>query len=125
MNILILLMKNWMIKNSMKKIDLKKIDKATIIRVTLLICAIINQIIAALGSTTFAQSSEYQIISTIVLVIIAVVNAWENNDITYFASLGTQVLNALEDGHVSEEEVQKLLDKALENKSDESEGDNL
>ena len=109
----------------MKNLDLKKIDKASIIRIILLICAIINQIIAVLGSTSFAQSFEYQVISTAVLVIIAVVTAWENNDITYFASLGTQVLNALEDGHVTEEEVQKLLDKALENKSDESEGDNL
>ena len=109
----------------MKKIDFKKIDKATIIRVILLICAIINQIIAVIGSTTFAQSFEYQIISTIVLVVTALVTAWENNDITYFAQLGTQILNALQDGTITEEEVQKLLDKTLENTSDESEGDNL
>ena len=41
----------------------------------------------------------------------SLVSAWENNDWTYYAKLGTGVLDALEDGKITVEEVQELLDK--------------
>lgn len=36
-------------------------------------------------------------------------NAWKNNDFTFAAKLGTEVMNALKDGKITEEEVKGLL----------------
>lgn len=86
-------------------------DKGTIIRSTTLVLAMANQVIAIIGASTFANSVWYQIASVVVTVISSLVSAWENNDWTYYAKLGTGVLDALEDGKITVEEVQELLDK--------------
>ena len=87
------------------------VDKGTIIRSTTLVLAMANQVIAIIGASTFANSVWYQIASVVVTVISSLVSAWENNDWTYYAKLGTGVLDALEDGKITVEEVQELLDK--------------
>lgn len=91
---------------------LKKVDKSTIIRTVTLILAIANEIVAVIGASSFANHMWYQILSLSVLCITSVVNAWENNDWTFFARVGTAVLDALEDGKVTIEEVQEILDKS-------------
>ena len=98
----------------MKKIlkKLKSVDKGTIIRSAALVLAIINQVIAVIGATSFASATWYQIVSIIATVLTALINAWENNDWTYFARLGTKVLDALEDGKLTKEEVLEMLEKS-------------
>ena len=93
------------------KDKLAAVDKGTIIRSTTLVLAMANQVIAIIGASTFANSVWYQIASVVVTVISSLVSAWENNDWTYYAKLGTGVLDALEDGKITVEEVQELLDK--------------
>lgn len=93
------------------KAKLATVDKGTIIRSITLVLAMANQIIAIIGSTTFASSMWYQVASLVVTIITSLVSAWENNDWTYYAKLGTGVLDALEDGKITAEEVQELLDK--------------
>ncbi len=93
------------------KDKLATVDKGTIIRSTTLVLAMANQVIAIIGASTFANSVWYQIASVVVTVISSLVSAWENNDWTYYAKLGTGVLDALEDGKITVEEVQELLDK--------------
>lgn len=93
------------------KDKLATVDKGTIIRSTTLVLAMANQVIAIIGASTFASSVWYQIASVVVTVISSLVSAWENNDWTYYAKLGTGVLDALEDGKITVEEVQELLDK--------------
>lgn len=93
------------------KDKLATVDKGTIIRSTTLVLAMANQVIAIVGASTFANSVWYQIASVVVTVISSLVSAWENNDWTYYAKLGTGVLDALEDGKITVEEVQELLDK--------------
>ena len=97
----------------MKKIleKLKGVDKGTIIRSAALVLAIINQVIAVLGATSFASALWYQIVSIIATIATALISAWENNDWTYFAKLGTKVLDALEDGKLTKAEVIELLKK--------------
>lgn len=97
----------------MKKIieKLKSVDKGTIIRSATLILAIINQVIAVIGATSFASATWYQIVSIIATVVTSIISAWENNDWTYFARLGTDVLDALEDGKITKEEVTEMLEK--------------
>lgn len=88
---------------------LKSLDKGTVIRTAALIAAILNQIVAVIGATSFAGAAWYQILSISATVITAVIAAWENNDFTYFARLGTKVLEALKDGKVTPEEVKNLF----------------
>lgn len=94
------------------KAKLASVDNGTIARSIVLVVAIANQIVAIIGSSSFATSPWYQVASIIVTVISSIVNAWENNDWTYYAKLGTGILDALEDGKITVDEVQGLLDKA-------------
>lgn len=100
------------------KAKIASVDNGTLARSITLIIAIANQIVAIVGASTFATSMWYQVASIIVTVITSIVNAWENNDWTYYAKLGTGVLDALEDGKITADEVQKLLDKAKDDKTE-------
>lgn len=98
----------------MKKLveKIKSLDKGTVFRTLSLILAISNQVIAAIGATSFATSPVYQTISIVVTIITVAIAAWKNNDFTYFAQLTTGLLRALKDGKIDENEVKELLDKA-------------
>jgi SPP1 family holin len=93
----------------MKKIldRIKSLDKGTIIRTLVLIVTIINQVVAFISQL----SGWYLGLSIVALVISAVIAWWSNNDITPAAQLATKMLNALQDGKISAEEVKELLDK--------------
>ena len=89
---------------------IKAIDKKTLCRTFLQFLAYVNQIIALIGQTTWANAEWYQWVSFGFTAAITIVTWWNNNDITAFARLGTRVLDALEDGTITEEEVIALLD---------------
>lgn len=97
----------------MKKLieKLKAVDKGTLIRSISLVVAILNQVVAVIGASSFANAVWYQILSIVATVVTSVWAAWENNDWTFFARLGTKVLNALEDGKITKEEVEGLFRK--------------
>lgn len=105
----------------MKKLieKIKSLDKGTIIRSVLLVCTIANQIVAALGSTSFASHPAYQVCSIILTVVMSAITAWKNNDFTYFAQLGSGVMHALKDGKITIEEVKILLKEMEEEKLEE------
>ena len=107
----------------MKKIleKIKSLDKGTIFRTISLILAIANQVVAVIGATSYASSPIYQTVSIILTTITTVIAAWYNNDFTYFAQLTTEVLKALKDGRIDENEVKELLDKAQGKKNTEEE----
>jgi SPP1 family holin len=86
---------------------IKSLDKGTIIRTLVLIVTIINQVVAFISQS----SGWYLGLSITALVISAVIAWWSNNDITPAAQLATKILNALQDGKISAEEVKELLDK--------------
>lgn len=89
-----------------------KIGKGTIIRSLSLLAAIINQVIAVIGASSFASATWYQILSVVATIVVALINAWENNDWTFFARMGTKVLDALHDGKITVDEVKNLIDRA-------------
>lgn len=100
------------------KAKIASVDNGTLARSITLIIAIANQIVAIVGASTFATSTWYQVASIIVTVVTSIVNAWENNDWTYYAKLGTGILDALEDGKITADEVQELLNKAKDDKAE-------
>lgn len=91
------------------KEKLKNLDRGTLFRVLALVIAIVNQIVAVAGANSFASSTVYQVISVSATVIVSLTAAWENNDFTGFARLSTKVLDALEDGKITPDEVTKLF----------------
>lgn len=95
----------------MKKIidKIKSIDRGTLVRTIVLAIAAINQVVAFIGKTTFASADWYQWLSLVVLIVTAIVAWWENNDITSFAQLGTKIVDALEDGKITTDEVKDIL----------------
>ena len=104
--------------NKLKE-KIKNLDKGTVIRVAALAAAILNQIVAVIGATSFADALWYQILSISATVITAIIAAWENNDFTYFARLATKVLDALQDGKITPDEVKNLFS---EGDGDENDG---
>jgi len=93
-------------KNIIAKI--KSLDKGTKIRTIALIISVINQGVALLIPH---DSSVYIWISFVLLIVNSAISYWENNDWTEAAKLGTEVLDALQDGKITTEEVKELLDK--------------
>lgn len=88
---------------------MKKIDKGTICRTILQLLVYINQGIAIIGSTSFAQSITYQWISFAVTVLITAMTYWYNNDWTSIALCCRDVFDALKDGKLTKEEVETFI----------------
>ena len=88
------------------------INKAVLIRTIVLIVAILNQIASVVAQFGFNCPLWYLIASWVFTSVTVFINAWENNDWTKAATYGTAVLDALEDGKLTEDEVKDLLNKA-------------
>ena len=93
----------------MKKLisKFKALDKGTKVRTIALIVTSLNQGVALLSH----DSPIYIWISFVLLTVSAVIAWWENNDITPSAQLATKVLDALQDGKITTEEVKQLVEK--------------
>ena len=95
----------------MKKLTeyFKRMDKGTIIRTILVVCAFVNQILATLELTSWADSEIYRIISLVVTIVMAAVCYWYNNDWTKLALLTRDVFDLCQDGKIEEKEVQQFI----------------
>lgn len=87
------------------------IKPATIARIGALLVALANQFLIMFGQDVlpFTEDMTYQVISLIVTVIISAINAWYNNDVSETALLCGRVFDALSDGKITEEEIEKIL----------------
>lgn len=94
----------------MKKLiaKFKALDKGTKIRTIALIVSVINQGVALLIPHNL---SAYIWLSFVLLIANSGISYWENNDWTQAAKLGTEVLDALQDGKITTEEVKALVEK--------------
>jgi uncharacterized protein with gpF-like domain len=55
-------------------------------------------------------NESWEWVSLISAFILAVWNAWKNNDFTFAAKVGTKVMNAIKDGKITADEVKEFLD---------------
>ena len=92
----------------------KNIKPSTIARIGALFIAIINQCLAIFGHNILpiTENMAYQVVSLVAVVVIAAINAWYNNDISKVALLCGGVFDALSDGKITEEEIEKMLAEA-------------
>ena len=91
------------------KSRLAPIDKGTIARTVAQILAYLNQIVALIGNTSFADAAWYQWLSLGATFLTTAISWWNNNDVTSAARWGTKVVEALKDGKLTEDEVKRLL----------------
>lgn len=87
------------------------VKPATIARIGALLVALVNQGLVMFGQDIlpFTENMAYQVVSLVAVVVIAAINAWYNNDISKVALLCGGVFDALSDGKVTEEEIEKML----------------
>jgi SPP1 family holin len=92
----------------------KNIKPATIARLGALLVALINQCLIIFGRDVlpFTENMAYQVVSLVAVIVIAAINAWYNNDISKVALLCGGVFDALSDGKITEEEIEKMLTDA-------------
>ena len=91
-------------------------DKKLLIRILCLAFALLNSILTFAGLNPIAVSNNvaYEIISISVTVVVVFWNAWKNNNFTQFAKLAQKVLDALKDGTITAEKIEKLLTEKKE-----------
>ena len=96
---------------------LKTLKKGTVVRTILQILAYVNQLIALLGSTSFANNAVYQWIAFAITVIITAISYWYNNDWSKFAQVSGDIFDMLKDGRITPEELAAFTSK-YEKKTD-------
>ena len=77
------------------------------IRLIAMAVSIIATIVLNILPDATASAEWVSLIATFAL---AAWNAWKNNDFTFAAKLGTEVMQAIKDGKITEDEVKELLD---------------
>ena len=90
---------------------MNKIKLGTFIRTVLQILAYVNQIVAVLGATSFANSCVYQLISLGITIVITALSYWYDNDWTSGAKLCSDIFNMVKDGKITEEELKEFMKK--------------
>ncbi len=97
----------------MKKIieKLKSLDKGTVIRTVLQILVYINQIVALIGRTTFANAVWYQWVTLGLTIAITGLSYWYNNDWSSIAQVTRDIFDMLEDGKITKEEIDEFIKK--------------
>ena len=88
-----------------------KIKVSTIARIGALLVALANQGLAIFGrgELPFTENMTYQVITLVATIVLAVITAWKNNDITKVARLAGEVFDSLKDGKITEEEIETML----------------
>lgn len=74
-----------------------KVKTSTIVRTALLVLAIINNLLSVFGKPVLPITDEQLelIVSTIITVVVALINWWKNNSYTKAAIEGDQLMNRL------------------------------
>lgn len=88
-----------------------KIKGATIARIAALFVACVNEVLILFGQNVlpFTGNETYQAVSLAVMIIIAVINAWYNNDISKVALICARLFDALQDNKLTEDELKQII----------------
>lgn len=97
----------------MKKIidKIKSLDKGTVIRTVLQALVYINQIVALIGRTTFANAVWYQWMTLGLTIAITALTYWYNNDWSSAAQTVRDIFDMLSDGKITKEEIDEFIKK--------------
>lgn len=97
---------------------LKKIPTKTYISIVMVVIAVINHILLAMGKPVLVIGEETvtYTVNTAIDILLIGYTAWKNNSVTDYAILTDSLLYYLRDGKISKEELEQFI---KEHKSDE------
>lgn len=97
----------------MKKLinKIKSLDKGTIIRTIMQFAVYVNQFIAVLGLSSYADSKLYQWITFGLTLIVTIISYWYNNDWTNFSFVARDIFDMMKDGTIKPEEAEEFIAK--------------
>lgn len=98
------------------KINLKQIPKNTWVSIAMIIVVIINHILSIIGKPliNLGESQITMIVNIIFDTVVLGYAAWKNHSFTDYAQLADEVLYALRDGKITQEEIKNLVNKIPE-----------
>lgn len=87
-------------------------DTSMIVRAIVLVFALVNQILTAIGKNPlpFSDDTLYEIVTVIVTIIASAWAWWKNNNITSAAKLGQTIVTYIKSGKLSEETVKAFIE---------------
>ena len=99
-----------------------KIKASVIARIGALIVVLVNQFLVLFGKEMlpFTENMAYQVISLIVTAVVACVNCWYNQDVTKIALITRRLFDALNDGDITEDELEAIV-RSAENEEEAAE----
>ena len=97
----------------MNKINLKGVTTEAVTGVVILFVALVNAIFQMFGINTIpiADNDISEVISTVFLIITTLYNVYKNRNITIASQKAQDITDAIKNGELLIEDVQKLLDK--------------
>lgn len=95
----------------MNKINISKIRPHTWISIVMVILALVNYVLMAVGKPiiNFGEDQVTYLVNTVMNVIFILYPAWKNNSVTDKAAIADDVLYALRDGKISKEEIENFI----------------
>lgn len=95
-------------------------DKKLIIRLVVLVLVLLNTVLALCGVTAVnvSDNTVYEIVSVSATIVVALWNAYKNNNFTTASKLAQSVLDALKDGSLSQDRVEEILKESKDKTSE-------
>lgn len=100
---------------------IKSLKFGTIMRTILQILVYANQILIFIGKTPWATHPIYIWVSFAVTILVTLASYWYNNDWSKAAQISGEILDMLEDGKITKEEMQAFIDKRRAEKASKEE----
>ena len=102
----------------MTKINIKNIKPHTWISLVMVIIALLNYVLTAIGKPiiNIGEDQITYVVNTVMNLAFIIYPAWKNNSVTDNAQMADEVLYALRDGKISKEELEMFI---TNHKSDE------
>lgn len=102
----------------MTKINIKNIKPHTWISLVMVIIALLNYVLTAIGKPiiNIGEDQITYVVNTVMNLAFIIYPAWKNNSVTDNAQMADEVLYALRDGKISKEELEMFI---ANHKSDE------
>lgn len=97
----------------MNKINLKGVTAEAVTGVLILVVALVNAVLQMFGINTIpiADNDVSEVVSTIFLIVTTLYNVYKNRNITIASQKAQDITDAIKNGELLIEDVQKLLDK--------------
>lgn len=97
----------------MNKINLRGVTAEAVTGVLILVVALVNAVLQMFGFNTIpiADNDVSEVVSTVFLIVTTLYNVYKNRNITIASQKAQDITDAIKNGELLIEDVQKLLDK--------------